>query len=145
MPQEAVLDWPFCVFGADGDERLCPYFSKTLNQYALRQFHRKKSISQYFGRMHDSQKQILLNEGWEKMFLYDTNSNPFRPMQARCWNEREWDFFLNFFYKYNFAGINLYVEILPKSCLEEWIKRLGQPASKTYLEHSGELWFFKKP
>ncbi|WCL48207.1 hypothetical protein [Leptospira sp. GIMC2001] len=144
LPGEAILDWPFCIFGADGDERLCPYFSNTGNQYSLRQFHHKKSIGQYFGRMHQTQKDIFLSKGWDKLFLMDSQSDPFFPKQSRCWNDQEWNQFLSFYNSYDFAGINLYSDILDDKCKEVFKKRFGEPIDKTNLHLSGELWLFRK-
>jgi hypothetical protein len=62
QPGEAVLDWPFCLIGGNA-VGLCPYFSKTGSVFALRRFHEKKVMGQYFGRLHPSQVEPYLQSG----------------------------------------------------------------------------------
>jgi hypothetical protein len=112
QPGEAVLDWPFCVTGGNGIgaiDGLCPYFFTIGSIPAMRRFHEKKVVGQYFGRLHPSQIEPYLQAGWSQMFVPDKLDLFKGTRQSRCFTTEEWSFFTDF-YKFNdFAGINLYV------------------------------------
>ena len=147
QPGEAVLDWPFCVIGGNGvgaGAGLCPYYSKNISVFALRRFHEKKVMGQYFGRLHPSQLNSYLEAGWQKL-LIPNSPDIFKATQlARCFRSHEWSFFTDF-YKYNdFAGINLYTDLLPESCAQEFYKRFGQPVVETTILAPGKVKFIPK-
>lgn len=133
QPGEAVLDWPFCAVGGNGvgSSSLCPYFLKNGLVFSLRRFHHKKVLGQYFGRLHPSQIEPYLKAGWDKLLLPD-NPDIFKATrQTRCFKPDEWSFFTDF-YKFNdFAGINLYVELMSQDCVEEFYKRFGKATMET--------------
>jgi hypothetical protein len=143
QPGEAVLDWPFCIEGAnywEGTKKLCPYFKLNNDIYALRRFHEKKVMGHNFARLHPSQIQQYLQAGWDKLFF----PNEQRTGQKRCFRPDEWSFFTEF-YKFNdFAGINLYVDLLPKECVAEFYTRFGNPTIETEIPRSGRLKFIPK-
>lgn len=130
---EAVLDWPFCIAGGNdmGDgASTCPY--DNVEVPALRRFHEKKVMGHYFGRLHPSQTMPYLIAGWEKLL-----NNP-------CFTPSEWSFFTDF-YKFNdFVGINLYEELLPKKCANEFYRRFGTPTAETVVPKSGKVKFIPK-
>lgn len=133
QPGEAVLDWPFCIAGGnemgDGVE-LCPFSNDEV--YSFRRFHEKKVMGQYFGRLHPSQAKPYLLAGWEKL------------LDNSCFDSSEWSFFTDF-YKFNdFAGINLYEDILPKGCASEFYARFGTPTIETVVPGSGRVKFIPK-
>ncbi len=140
QPGEAVLDWPFCVKGGGGATGICPYGRFNSGIYTLRRFHEKKVMGTYFGRLHSSQVEPYLQAGWDKLFFPDET----RTRQARCFNEAEWSFFTDF-YKFNdFAGINLYLDRLPKDCLADFYTRFGTPAVETVVPGTGVVQFIPK-
>ncbi|GJD23287.1 hypothetical protein RIVM261_082430 [Rivularia sp. IAM M-261] len=147
QPGEAVLDWPFCITGGNGvgaDRGLCPYYWKNGSIFALRRFHEKKVMGQYFGRLHPSQLNSYLEAGWHNL-LSPNSPDIFNATQlARCFRPNEWSFFTDF-YKYNdFAGINIYTDLLPESCVQEFYKRFGQPVVKTTIIGDGKVEFIPK-
>jgi hypothetical protein len=136
QPGEAVLDWPFCIVL----KTLRSYYRYNSGIFALRRFHQKKVMGQYFGRLHPSQGQPYLDAGWDQLFFPDEH----KPRQKRCFNAAEWSFFSEFFKLNDFAGINLYVDRLPPECLPEFYQRFGNPVVKTVLPDAGEVQFIPK-
>ncbi len=146
QPGEAVLDWPFCVSGGNGIglDSLCPYFFKNGAIFALRRFHQKKVMGQYFGRLHPDQIKPYLQAGWDKLFFPDSPDIFKAAEQKRCFRPQEWSFFTDF-YKFNdFAGINLYVDLLPKTCVNEFYARFGTPTVETKVPWAGRVKFITK-
>lgn len=146
QPGEAVLDWPFCAVGGNGVgmQTLCPYFGKNASIYALRRFHEKKVMGQYFGRLHSSQIEPYLRAGWDKLF-FPNNSDPLKATkQTRCFRPEEWDFFTNFYKLNDFAGINLYIDLLPELCVHEFYTRFGPPTAETIVPWAGRVKFLIK-
>ncbi|MFN6565914.1 hypothetical protein [Dendronalium sp. ChiSLP03b] len=146
QPGEAVLDWPFCAVGGNGigGNSLCPYYSKNGSIFALRRFHEKKVLGQYFGRLHPSQIEPYIEAGWDKMFIPD-NPDIFKASrQKRCFSSDEWSFFTDF-YKFNdFVGINLYIDLLPQDCVENFYERFGKPTVATKVPEVGLVTFIPK-
>lgn len=141
---EALLDWPFCIYGANFDTRLCPYYPVTIGAYSFTKFHHKKVIGQYYGRVHTSQIQPFLDYGWPGLFLHDERSQPLFPQQKRCFNEEEWKKFEEFYRKYDFSGINLYTDVLGKECTEKFYQKFGNPVGQTRIPYSGNMVFIPK-
>ncbi len=140
QPSQAVLDYPFCVTGGNtvgSREGLCPYYGELNTLHANKIFHEKKVVGQYFGRLHSSQIEPFIETGWDQLFRVT--------QQGQCFNQQQWTFFENF-YKYNdFAGINLYVDLLPQKCLPEFYQRLGEPAIEANLPNARRAQFIPKP
>jgi hypothetical protein len=146
QPGEAVLDWPFCVTGGNGvgsGHNLCPYFLQNSGMFALRKYHEKKVVGTYFGRLHSSQIKPFLDAGWYKLFAPGEGDSS-TGRQSRCFYPDEWSFFSDF-YKYNdFAGINLYVDLLPEKCVAEFYKLFGSPVVETEVPGAGRVQFIPK-
>ena len=147
QPGEAVLDWPFCVAGGNGIgiEKLCPYFHLNAQIWAFRKFHEKKVMGQYFGRLHPSQIEPYLQAGWEQLFFPDSPDALVASHQTRCFRPEEWSFFTSFFELNDFAGLNLYLELLPESCITEFYQRFGKPTITTVVPGAGKVGFIPKP
>lgn len=147
QPGEAVLDWPFCVIGGNGVgalQNLCPYYTRNGSIFALRRFHHKKVMGQYFGRLHPSQLKPYIEAGWDQMFVPNEQDIFKASNQKRCFNSEEWAFFTDF-YKFNdFAGINLYVDFLPQDCVENFYTRFGTPTVETKVPGAGLVKFIPK-
>ena len=140
QPEEAVLDWPFCVTGGGFGKILCPYYVYNSGIFTMRRFHEKKVMGQYFGRSHPSQGKPYLDAGWDKLFFPDKTGT----RQNRCFNESEWSFFTEFYKLNDFAGINLYKERLPEECLPGIYQRLGKPVKETIIPGAGAVEFIPK-
>lgn len=147
QPGEAVLDWPFCVTGGNSVgalEGLCPYYLKNSSIFALRRFHEKKVMGQYFGRLHPSQIEPYIQAGWEQLFFPDDPDIFKATRQKTCFRPEEWSFFTDF-YKFNdFAGINLYVDFLPENCVKAFYDYFGSPTQETVVPGAGKVQFIPK-
>jgi hypothetical protein len=148
QPGEAILDWPFCVVGGNGIggvNGLCPLYKRTNTMYALKRFHGKKTVGQYFGRLHESQVQPFLQAGWPKILNPSDNPDFMRANQlTTCFTEEQWAFFDRFYELNDFAGINLCIDLIPESCVKGFFARYGQPVAITELTGSGRLAFIPK-
>ncbi len=146
QPGEAVLDWPFCVAGGNGLglNNLCPYVFKNGPIFALRRFHEKKVMGQNFSRLHPSQLQPYLQAGWDKLFFPNNPDIAQATQQKRCFRSDEWAFFTDFYVFNDFAGINLYTDLIPESCTKEFYQRFGSPSIETQLAEAGKLSFIVK-
>ncbi|GAB3724288.1 hypothetical protein [Spirosoma lituiforme] len=148
QPGEAILDWPFCVVGGNGvggANGLCPLYSTTTMLYSYKRFHGKKTIGQYFGRLHDVQIQPFLQAGWPQL-LSHTNVPDFMYANhlTTCFTEAQWQFFDRFYTLNDFAGINLCVDRLPKTCVQAFYARYGQPVATTTIPSTGTIAFIPK-
>ena len=143
---EAVLDFPFCILGGNGDQDyLCPFSERLRSVYALQRFHHKKVIGQYLGRVHPSQTKPFVDQGWPKMWDTDSVDPLEADKQIRCLNDKEWEFFDAFFEKNDFAGIQLAVDRLPEGCPEVFYTRYGQPMGEVSTPKAGRLAFIVRP
>lgn len=140
QPGEAVLDLFFCIAGSGARPDICPYYGYNSGVFALRRFHEKKVMGQYFGRLYPGQVKPYLEAGWDKLFFPDNTQS----RQSRCFNEAEWSFLTDFFKFNDFAGINLYVERFPEKCLNEFYDRLGNSAKETVIPGAGKVQFIPK-
>lgn len=149
QPGEAILDWPFCIVGGNGAglaEGICPLYTRTNTLYALQRFHGKKTVGQYFGRMHDSQLKPFIQAGWNALLDHpDQNDMWLANQLTTCLTDEQWRFFEQFYTYNDFAGINLCVDLLPQACVQEFYKRFGQPVAATEIPGAGHIVFIPKP
>jgi hypothetical protein len=145
-PGEAVLDWPFCVAGGNGvgNAQLCPYYFRNNTIYANRRFHRKKVMGQYFGRLTESQIAPYVKAGWPALFDPEPPGFPRSQRQSRCFTDDEWVFFSDFYEKHDFAGIDIYVDMLAPGCAEKMYEHFGPPIAETTLVGAGRVTFVRK-
>lgn len=145
LPGEAVLDFPFCILGGNGDTAyLCPFMERLKSVYALQRFHHKKVIGQYLGRVHPTQTKPFVDQGWPKMWDTD-DSDPIKAdKQLRCLTDAEFEFLGDFFEKNNFAGIQLAIDRLPEGCPEQFYARHGQPMGTVSIPKAGRLAFIPR-
>ncbi|NDU96557.1 hypothetical protein [Spirosoma terrae] len=130
---EAVLDWPFCVVGADGvgdKEGLCPYYEQQNANFTFRRFYNKSVVGQYFGRLHPDQIQPFLRDGWPRLLTPN-----------RDFSEQDWQFLHSFLRKNDFAGINLYLDLLTPSQIAGFYRHFGQPIAQTRFPATGRVVF----
>ena len=141
QPGEAVLDWPFCIASGNGvGDELCPLYDRNNGIAALRRFHTKKVMGQYFGRLHPTQIQPYLDAGWLTLLRPDSTDSS----RVHCFDEHEWEFFTRFFTLNGFAGINLYVDLIPPDCLAQFYDRYGSPVIKATVPVAGRVEFIPK-
>jgi len=147
QPGEAVLDFPFCAIGGNAvgaAEGVCPYYGRTMAVFSLRRFHEKKVLGQYFGRLHPDQLSSMVAAGWPKLFSPDSNNVHEASRQTRCFDDKEWRFFEDFYRFNDFAGINLYTDLLPTACVEDFYQRFGRPIKETTVPLTGKVVFIPK-
>src|SRR5262249_2231572 len=96
-PGEAVLDWPIQVYAGNANLGPLEKYDQLCTVYAFRQFHTKKTVGMYFGRIHPSQLIPLYDAGWDKLLLPDPGapSDASQPSQAggapRDFTEDDWE------------------------------------------------------
>lgn len=146
LPGEALLDFPFCLTGGNGDiAGLCPLWQRLKGVYALQRFHEKKVIGQYLGRLHPNQTAPFVRQGWDTLNDPDTLRMTIAQRQRRCLTSDEWFFFEQFYLYNDFAGIQLAIDRLPPGCPEQFYKRYGAPIASMELAGAGRLVLIPKP
>jgi hypothetical protein len=146
-PGEALLDWPFCAVGGNGvgGDALCPYYVQSHDDFALRTYHQKKVVGQYFGRLHPAQLEPFRRAHWERLFAPDTRNIFEARGQIRCFTDEEWDVFTEFFALNDFAGVQLHPRLLPAECGVEFARRYGAPVAEVHMPDGDDLAFIAKP
>ena len=129
----AVLDFPFCTVGANGvgmQEGLCPYYNQQNAVFTFRRFYDKNGVGQYFGRLHPDQIKPFLRDGWPRLLTPD-----------RAFTQQDWQFLDTFLRTNNFAGINLYPDLLTPEQTAAFYQRYGQPVTETRFPAAGRVVF----
>lgn len=133
QPGVAVLDWPFCTVGGDGvgmQEGLCPYYRQQNAVFTFRRFYDKKGVGQYFGRLHPGQITPFLRDDWPRLLT-----------PGRSFTAQDWAFLNSFLHRNNFAGINLYPDLLTPDQVAQFYQRYGPPIAKTTFPAAGRVVF----
>ncbi len=141
---EAVLDWPFSIAGGNGvggNQGLAPFYNKNGSVGNFRAFHHKKVVGKFFGRLHFRQIEPFLMAGWQYMLMPD---RPIDATRQLAFNEEQWRFFTEFFIYNDFAGINLYPDLLSPETVAEFHKRFGKPTVETWAPDVGRMQFIPK-
>ncbi len=133
QPGVAVLDFPFCTVGGDGvgmQEGLCPYYEQQNAVFTFRRFYDKSGVGQYFGRLHPDQIQPFLRDGWPRLLA-----------PGYVFTEADWQFLDAFLRTNNFAGLNLYPDLLTPGQVTQFYRHYGQPIAETTLPAAGRVVF----
>ncbi len=133
QPGVAVLDFPFCIIGGDGtgeSEGLCPYYEAQNAVFSYRRFYNKKVVGQYFGRLHPDQIAPFLRDGWPRLLA-----------PGHVFTEADWQFLDQFLRKNNFAGINLYPDLLTPAQRAGFQARYGPAIAQTRFPAAGRVVF----
>lgn len=133
---EAVLDWPFCIAGANSHLELCKDNIRINTAHALQRFHEKKVVGQYFGKILEEHVSPFRKEGWEALFLQDSVSG--------CMPEQGLEKFGSIYQKYDFSGIQLYLDLMPSECSKKFMDRFGNPIAEVYHPQAGRMVFLPK-
>lgn len=138
-PGAAILEWPFCIAGANSviTRELCPYYDRLATAYAYQRFHRKKTVSVYLSRVHKLQFKHWLDDGWEGMFMPDDPERHRSTKETRCFSEEQWARFDRLYRGHDFAGIQLYADLLPEECVRAFHARYGAPVAVESLPRLG--------
>ncbi len=134
-PGIAILDWPFCTIGANGvgeAEGLCPFYHRQNAVFTFRRFHDKAVVGQYFGRLHPDQIRPLLRDGWPLRLRPDHDFTP-----------ADWQFLDQYLRTNQFAGINLYPDLLTPAQRQAFYVHYGPPVVETVLPRAGRVQFLR--
>ncbi|MGV3560193.1 hypothetical protein [Larkinella arboricola] len=146
QPGEAVLDWPFCIVGGNGTgpkQGLCPYYSKTASISTYRRYHGKKTVGHYYGgRLHTDQIQSFVAADWSRV-LPGSCENPSGTGLCNC-QSVDWSYLAQLYHRHDFAGINLYPDVLDPACVQEIYKRFGRPIAETQVPKAGRVQFIPR-
>lgn len=141
LPGEAVLDFPSCILGGNGDvAKLCP-FVRLHGVHAPQRFHHKDVIGAYLGRQHPRQAAPFVAQGWPRLYEADDPDGVKADKLRRCLHDAEWAFFSDFYFMNDFAGIQLAVDRLPPGCAAEFYRRFGPSMGGVDLPWAGRLEF----
>ncbi len=102
-------------------------------------------LGEYQGRLSAAQIAPYVNAGFPALFDPEEPGFPNAKRQRRCFTESEWTFFRSFVAKNDFAGVNVYPDLLPPGCAEAIYARLGDPVATTVLPGAGSVAFVPKP
>jgi hypothetical protein len=145
-PGTAVLDWPFCIASANVviTKELCPYYDRVATAYANRRFHEKATVSIYLSRAHPTQFKSWLDAGWEGMFSPDDPTRERSNHETRCFDEEQWQRFDALYRGNDFAGIQLWLDLIPDPCVAMFHERYGEPTAKETLPRFGRVEFIPR-
>jgi hypothetical protein len=145
-PGAAILEWPFCIASANSviTKELCPYYERIATAYANRRFHQKSTVSIYLSRVHPTQFKSWLDGGWENMFSPDDPKREHATKEVRCFSDEQWARFDGLYRGNDFAGVQLYVELLPEECVSMFHARYGQPRATETLPRLGRVEFIPR-
>ncbi len=136
---EAILEWPFCVAGGNGvgTSELCPYYGVQSTAFTNRRFFDKKVVSFYFSRLHPSQ--VTPRAELAALFNPDDPDVHKARRETRCFDDGQWALFDRTYHQHDFGGIQLYVDRLPASCVEQFHARYGAPAASAIMPGLGRV------
>jgi hypothetical protein len=143
---KGLLEWPFCIASAHAyiTDKLCPYFDRMSTAYAYRRFHEKSTVSIYLSRVSPSQFAWWLENGWPTMFKPDDPERWHPERETACFDEAEWAKFDALYTGHDFAGVQLYRDLLPDACVDEFHRRYGAPSLTTVLPRVGRTEFLPR-
>jgi hypothetical protein len=131
--------------GVGNTEGLCPIYNKSSGVHSLKRFHQKKVVGHYYGRLHPSQIKSFVDAGWGKMSEPDSHIWNESTQLIKNFTPEQWEFFTDFFKFNDFAGINLYIDLIPKTEQQEFFRRFGNPTKSTVVPIAGNVVFIPKP
>ncbi len=136
---EALLEWPFCIAGANGvgTTELCPYYGLMATAYSNRRFHRKKVMSFYLSRVHPSQ--VEPRRELAILFSPDAPDPHDAKRETRCFDDMKWALFDRTFREHDFGAIQLHTDMLPAECVEQFHARYGKPVATGTLPVVGRV------
>jgi hypothetical protein len=146
-PGAAILEWPFCIASANTviTKELCPYYERIATAYANRRFHGKSTVSVYLSRVHPTQFAKWIDDDWEHMFSPDDRKRERAKRETRCFEPEQWARFDALYRGHDFAGIQLYVDLLPEPCVNDFHARYGEPRATSTLPRYGRVEFIQRP
>jgi len=132
-PGKAVFDWPFCIQGADAitnSDGLCPFYEQQNGINTLRRFYHKAVVGQYVGRLHPDLVKPLIRDQWPTLL---------RPNHQ--FTAADWAFLDRFLRDNQFAGINLYADLLSSEQTRAFMARYGPSTAEARHQTAGRMLF----
>jgi hypothetical protein len=145
---EAVMDFPFCIVGGDGSglqENLCPIFQKTCNIYAMSRFHHKKVIGGYYSHVPANAMNGFVSMGIGNWTVADSADWQTASKITNQFSEEQLIHFIKYFQYNDFAGINLYIDLIPKEMYQQIEGNIGKATQMTVFPGAGRVVFIPKP
>lgn len=145
-PGKGLLEWPFCIASANSSitQDLCPYYNQISTAYAYRRFHQKSTVSIYLSRVHETQLKHWLDDGWRDMFMPDDPKREHPKKELRCFSDEQWAKFDALYRNNDFAGIQLYADLLPTECVTQFHERYGMPKASEIFPRVGRVEFLPR-
>lgn len=147
-PGKVVLDYPFCLIGGNGvgyAENLCPCYIETNNQGFMAHYHRKSTVSYYYGRLYPSMIQPFVEKGWGNLMLARNKKEGQFNKLSDCPTDMIWQGLESIVKLGDFAGIQVYEDLLPSStCLAMFFERFGPAVSSSRVPGGGLVHFIPK-
>lgn len=136
---EALLEWPFCIAGANGvgTTELCPYYGLMATAYSNRRFHQKKVMSFYLSRLHPTQVTPRLELA--ALFSPDAKDPHDARHETQCFDDAKWALFDRTWKEHDFGAMQLYVDMLPPECVQQFHARYGAPVATAKLPAVGRV------
>lgn len=135
LPGKAVLDWPFCIQGADGVVNatgLCPHYHAQNGVSTLRRFYHKAVVGQYVGRLHPDLVKPLLRDHWPRLLA-----------PGYRFTKADWAFLDRYLRTNRFAGINLYPDLLTPDQAAAFLAHYGPAVAEARYPLAGKLLFLR--
>ncbi|MBO0947460.1 hypothetical protein J2I46_02620 [Fibrella sp. HMF5405] len=134
-PGKAVFDWPFCIQGADAvanSDGLCSFYEAQNSVNTLRRFYHKAVVGQYVGRLHPDLVRPFIRDQWPRLLAPDY-----------VFTEADWAFVDHFLRDNEFAGINLYTDLLTPEQAQAFILHYGPVIATCKHPTAGHLAFLR--
>ena len=151
-PGSALLEWPFCIVGGNGvgTGELCPFCFKNESTYGLMRWHGKKLVNAYLSRLNKKDIKPLTEQGWPFIFQRLLGSQNTIPVGERtrflnCFSKEEMEFFIQFLKTGDFAGIQLYRDLVGDDCADEIERNINSATASIRIPMAGRTEFIPKP
>ncbi|RYF78826.1 MAG: hypothetical protein EOO39_00370 [Cytophagaceae bacterium] len=134
-PGKAVFDWPFCIQGADAvanSDGLCYFYEAQNGVNTLRRFYHKAVVGQYVGRLHPDLIKPFIRDQWPRLLAPDY-----------VFTKADWAFIDHFLRDNDFAGINLYTDLLTPQQTQAFISHYGPVVTTGEHPTAGHLAFLR--
>lgn len=146
---EAIFDFPICIVAGNGigelmsKEKTCRLYDRNAYVSGFQVFHEKKVFNFYTGRLTETQFDTYRNRKWHEVSPSD--GDPFANRKlSQCPDSTSLAFLKQFIQLNDFAGINLYPELLPDGCAEKFYEIFGKPTAEATGLDIGRIQFIPK-
>lgn len=146
---QAIFDFPICIVGGNGvgelatKEKTCRLFARNGHVAGFQVFHEKKVFNFYPGRLTEKQFDVYRNLNWHKVDRSITDPHTSVKL-TECPNTTSLKFLEKFVQLNDFSGVNLYPDMLPSGCAENFYKIFGKPTVEYKEELVGRMQFIPK-